>query len=108
MNCLPSCKKKPHCQTHESMGFCKEQETPKKSKDLCCGCYNEDYHYGLGGAKECFYFDDATVIPRIPIASSLAPPYSLKNVQLMFDCYRQNQMVYVSPEALTEEGYWRH
>ena len=25
----------------------------------CDGCYNEDYHHGLGGAKKCWSFDEA-------------------------------------------------
>ena len=31
----------------------------KIKREDCSGCYNEDYHCGLGGSKKCWSFDDA-------------------------------------------------
>lgn len=42
----------------------KEYKTLKPTKGMCNGCYCEDYHYGLGGAKECWSFKTAKVVDK--------------------------------------------
>lgn len=80
---------------------------PKKCKSLCNGCYNQDYWFGLGGAKECWSFKGAKVIKRLAIHVDQRPPYDVKNSQYMLSCYTRKRMVYVKPVALTKEGFWR-
>lgn len=79
----------------------------KKSKDLCAGCYNNDYNNGLGGAKECWSYSEAEVVDRIPVHINQMPPYDKKNARKMLNCYRQPQMCYPTPDALDSRGYWK-
>lgn len=32
---------------------------------MCAGCYNEEYHYGLGGSKMCWSFESAKIEKKI-------------------------------------------
>ncbi len=85
----------------------REERGMGKSKSMCGGCYNEEYHHGLGGAKGCWCYKDAKVIKRLPIHVDVPPPYNKKNAKPMLSCYRQTRMVYVKPEAIAADGYWR-
>lgn len=79
----------------------------KKTKAACSGCYNDDYNHGLGGAKECWLFEDAKVIDRIEVHINQSPPYDAKSAKKMLDCYRRPQWCFVNPSALTDKGFWR-
>lgn len=74
---------------------------------LCSGCYNEEYHYGLGGSKECFSFKSAKVVDKIQIHINQMPPFNLENATKMMSCYNKPQWCFVSPDNLTKEGYWK-
>lgn len=79
----------------------------KKEKAMCNGCYNDDYNYGLGGAKGCWSFKDAKLIDRIRIHINQSPPYDKTKAEKRLSCYRKPQWVFVEPENLTSEGYWK-
>ena len=79
----------------------------KKSKSMCSGCYNNDYNHGLGGSKECWSYSDAKIIKRLAIPVDMRPPYNAKNAKSMMSCYQQKRMVFVKPEVLTSDGYWK-
>lgn len=79
----------------------------KKDKSLCNGCYNQEYHHGLGGAKECWNYKSAEIILRIPMSINEMPPYDKKRANKMMSCYRRSQMAYPSPDALDDKGYWK-
>lgn len=78
--------------------------TPDKS--FCKGCEDSPYWYGLGGQNKCWSFAGAKIVKRIPIGVDQSPPYDKKTVQNMMSCYHQKRMVYVSPEAIRDDGYW--
>lgn len=79
----------------------------KKSKAMCAGCeddfYNDKNPYGV---KECWSYKTAEVKPRVQIHVDQPPPYRQKP-QKMLSCYRVKRCVFVSPDALKEDGYWR-
>ncbi len=56
------------------------------NKKHCFGCYNEDYHYGLGGAKKCWSFKNAKLCPGRKQHRDTVPPYKGRWV-LIPDCY---------------------
>lgn len=74
---------------------------------MCSGCYNNDYNYGLGGAKECWSFDSATIEKKIQIHINQSPPYDKKKACKFLSCYKKPQFVHVKPENLTHDGYWK-
>lgn len=78
-----------------------------KSKSLCAGCYHDDYNHGFMGVKECWSFDSAKVIKRIPIDVDRRPPYDKKAAKPMMSCYNRKRMVYVTPDALDSQGFWK-
>lgn len=79
----------------------------KKDKEMCAGCYNNEYNYGLGGAKECWSFKSAKVIDRIPIGVDQPPPYDKSTARKMLSCFNRRRMAYPSPDDLTSTGYWK-
>jgi len=66
----------------------------KKSKQMCSGCYNDDYNHGLGGAKGCWSYDSATVKLRKAVHINQVPPWNQKPT-LMMSCFNRPQWVYV-------------
>ena len=72
----------------------------KKTKELCAGCYNDDYNHGLGGAKECWCFEDAKVCKKKKIHINDVPPWKHQRTFNTLDCYRKPQYVYVEPSQL--------
>jgi len=79
----------------------------KKSKRMCVGCYNNEYNFGLGGAKECWSYEDAKIVPKITMSINESPPYNKDRAKPTMSCYHQSQMAYVSPDALKADGYWK-
>jgi hypothetical protein len=67
------------------------------TKKHCSGCYNDDYNYGLGGAKECWMFKDAKTIWRKEVHVDQEPPWK-QRAQRLPSCYRRPRYVYVKPE----------
>jgi hypothetical protein len=80
---------------------------PSKSKSLCAGCYNNDYNHGLGGADGCWSYKSAKIIKRLAIPVDRPPPYDKDHAEYRMDCFTRKGMVYVRPDALTAEGYWK-
>lgn len=70
----------------------------KKSKSMCSGCYCDDYNNGLGGAKECWNFQNAQVKLRKEVHINQVPPWTQKPKQ-MLSCYHRPQWVYVDGDA---------
>lgn len=79
----------------------------KKSKKNCSGCYNEEYHHGLGGSKECWSYKDATIVQMVRIDINQMPPFDTKRAEPTMSCYRRPQYSFVKPENLTKDGYWK-
>ena len=53
----------------------------------CYGCYNEEYHRGLGGSKKCWSFEGAKMsIGRLQHKDTLPINYRGK-WKLIPDCY---------------------
>lgn len=66
----------------------------KISRSDCNGCYNEDYHCGLGGAKKCWSFDDATLSKGRKQGTWTLPKHYGGQWKLIPDCYQyQNGFV---------------
>lgn len=84
-----------------------KKQKPKKCRSLCSGCYNQDYWYGLGGAKECWSFKGSKVVKRLPVDVDRPPPYDKEDTRYMLSCYNRKRMVYVDPKVLTPDGYWK-
>jgi len=63
----------------------KEYKTLKPKKEMCYGCYCNDYNYGLGGAKECWSFKNAKVVDK----EAYRDIYSTKRVKIKktLSCY---------------------
>ena len=67
-------------------------------KENCEGCYNDEYNYGLGGAKECWCFKTAKLILRKEVHIDQIPPWNQKAKKFP-SCYRRQRYVYVTPEC---------
>lgn len=80
---------------------------PLKTKELCAYCYNDEYNYGLGGAKGCWNFSKAKIVKRLSIGTHQRPPYDRDKWTWKLSCYNRQQMCYPSPDVITREGYWR-
>ena len=78
-----------------------------KTKQMCTGCYNNDYNYGLGSAKECWSFESAEIIARLAIDVNRSPPYDWDNAEDRLSCYNKKGMVYIKKEALDYQGCWK-
>lgn len=79
----------------------------KPSKEMCNGCYNNDYNFGLGGSKECWSFSSAKIEKKIHIPIDRRPPYDKKSAKNTMSCFNRKGYVHVKPENLTTEGYWK-
>lgn len=63
----------------------------KIKREDCRGCYNEDYHHGLGGSKKCWSFDGAELtLGRVQSIHTLPKHYSGR-YKLIPDCYTRQQ-----------------
>ena len=67
------------------------------TKENCSGCYNDDYNYGLGGAKECWCFKTAELIMRKEVHIDQVPPWNQK-ARLFPSCYRKQRYFYFNPD----------
>lgn len=79
----------------------------KKSKDMCAGCYNDDYNHGLGSAKECWSFETAEVEKRLHIPVDRPPPYDVKQAKDTMSCYRKQRYAIINPRVLDSKGFWK-
>jgi len=68
-------------------------------KSKCVGCYNDEYNYGLGGAKECWHLKTAELIMRKEVHVDQVPPWN-QEAKLLPSCYRKRRYVYVDPDRI--------
>ncbi len=66
-----------------------------KSKALCKGCYNNDYNHGLGGAKECWNYEDGIVKLRKRVHINDRPPWR-NDPRMMMSCYQEPKYIFVN------------
>ena len=79
---------------------------PKKSIQLCAGCYNNFYNGNNPyGVAQCWSFPKAQVAKRLKIPVDMRPPYKFPP-QWTLSCHQPKGYVQVKPEAITKEGYW--
>ena len=80
-------------------------------KKHCAGCRNNFYNgNNLHGVKECWSLKDAKREWRIPVGMQEAPPYKNKKKVKVPTCFHGDgpyRTIYVKPEVITKEGYWR-
>ena len=67
---------------------------PLKDKTLCGGCYNNDYNWGLGGAKECWSFKSAKITRRKQVPLDQVPPWTQLPIY-KFNCYQRRGYVFI-------------
>ncbi len=72
--------------------------TKEDKKQLCAGCYNDEYNQGLGGANECFYFKKARVCKKKEVHIDDVPPWKHQRIFKTLTCYRKPRFVYIDPE----------
>ena len=65
-------------------------------RDKCRGCYNEDYHHGLGGAKKCWSFDRARVVKRAFVHVDQVPPWH-NRLEATLSCHIRQRHVAIQP-----------
>jgi len=75
-------------------------------REDCSGCYNEEYHRGLGGSKKCWSFDSATYIKAMVVWANQVPPFK-KSFKKMPSCYQSQYGAVVKPESLDDKGFWK-
>lgn len=74
----------------------------------CAGCRDNYYNQpGNSVAGRCWNRDSATLVPRLQIPMDLPPPYTDVPPQTVPNCYGRRGYVFVKPEAITPEGYWK-
>ncbi len=61
----------------------------------CSGCYNNEYNYGLGGAKKCWLLDSAKLTKRKKVGMNDVPPWTWKP-QKFLSCYQQKGYVFIN------------
>jgi len=71
--------------------------TKAEKKTHCSGCYNNDYNFGLGGAKECWSLDTMKLIKCKKVHINDVPPWTWKAGKYP-DCYRKPQYVFINCE----------
>ena len=81
---------------------------PKKSTDLCIGCYNNFYNGNNPyGVAQCWSYPKAVVEKRLLVSIHQTPPYNAKLAAWYLSCFRRQGYAAVRPDALTKEGYWK-
>lgn len=68
-------------------------------KENCSGCYNNDYNYGLGGAKQCWSFKTAKMVWKKQVHIDQVPPWNQK-ARLFPSCYKKQRYVYVDANVI--------
>ena len=59
----------------------------KIKREDCNGCYNEDYHCGLGGKNKCWSFDDAEMSLGRKLSIYTLPKHYSGKFKLIPNCY---------------------
>jgi hypothetical protein len=78
-------------------------------KQHCNGCRNNFYNSNNGlGVKECWSFEDAKIVWRIPIGNWETPPYKHKAIRIP-NCYHTESQGthYIKKESLDSRGCWK-
>ena len=77
-------------------------------KQDCTGCYNNDYNYGLGGAKQCWSYDESKeLVKRYIIHKDQMPPFNKTLIREVPPCYQPQYYCVVELDGITDEGYWK-
>jgi len=83
----------------------------KKNKTHCKGCHDNFYNGNNPlGIEECWQYEDAEFVKRIPIGMNEPPPYLNKKEVKVFNCWQgkgAGRIIYVNKKVLTEDGYWK-
>jgi hypothetical protein len=78
-----------------------------KCKEMCSGCYHNDYNHGLGGQKGCWSYENAKVILRLEVHIRRSPPYNWKDAEPRLSCRNREDFVYVNEGGLDSKGFWK-
>ena len=76
----------------------------------CAGCRNNFYNSGASDTGKCWSRDTGKMVWRIPIGMQEPPPYIGKKKKHVPDCWHGDgcyRTIYIKPEALASDGYWR-
>lgn len=65
-----------------------------KNKDMCNGCYNVGYNYGLGGSKECWSYKNSKIVTGKLVHVEDVPPYKHER-KTYLSCYRPQRMLLI-------------
>ncbi len=65
----------------------KEYKSLKAKKDMCSGCYENEYNFGLGGAKGCWNFKDAKVVDKIAYPNLNCTEAQREKYKKTLSCY---------------------
>lgn len=79
------------------------------NKFNCAGC-RDDYYNAAGNSidGQCWLFDRTKKMePRFEIHVDLRPPYGKHLIRKVPPCYHKSRFVYVKPEAIGPDGYWK-
>ena len=76
------------------------------NKSHCVGCYNDVYNHGLGGAKQCWSFDESSLEKRYVIPVNMEPPYRKAMIKLIPNCFIKEGFCFVKPSCIDDKGYW--
>jgi hypothetical protein len=80
-------------------------------KKHCYGCRNNFYNgNNPHGVKECWSLKDAKLEWRIPVGYWENPPYKNKKKVKVPNCKHgegSNRTIWVKPESITKDGFWR-
>ena len=78
------------------------------NKQHCSGCHDNFYNHSQKDG--CWSFKEAKLVWRIPVGMWENPPYKNKKKVLVPNCWHgegSNRTLYVKPEAITSDGYWK-
>lgn len=77
-------------------------------KSDCIGCYDNVYNHDLGGAKECWSFDEKKKLEkRYMIFVELQPPYGKHLIVKVPPCYTKQKYCMVKVENIDSKGFWK-
>lgn len=74
----------------------------------CKGCHDNYYNHSESGG--CWSRGRGKMVWRIPVGMWESPPYLNKKKVKVPDCWHgsgPHRTIYVKPEALTADGYWK-
>ncbi len=66
-------------------------------KSKCCGCEDDFYNHGGGGAKQCWMLESAKLIMRKRVSIDQVPPWT-QEAETYPSCYHVKRFVFVKPD----------